>query len=316
MAVPDQQFERQMPIGDEIFLDHVGYFTDSLEEAGGQLERLGFQVSGINVQFNNASDGSLVPTGTSNRLVKLERGFLEVLARTGDTALARQLDDALARYAGLHVIALTHPDMQAQEKRLTSLGLETQEIVEMRRRIPTPDGEKLMAYSILRMVPGSFPEGRLQLLTTHTPELFWTPGVTTHRNAAIALTDLLICVPDPAEAGKRFAALTGRSVTTADSQRTIALDRGRIVLANEHGAHAFLPAFDAPSSPYVSGQAIRTASTATTAAALSHSGIDPLFADDHFVCVGPQDALGSYLLFHASSIDDPWHDFARARERG
>jgi Glyoxalase-like domain len=80
--------DRQLPQGDEIFLDHVGYFVADLEAAGRQLERLGFQVSPLNVQCNANERGALLPTGTSNRLALLDRGFIEVLAATGQTTLA------------------------------------------------------------------------------------------------------------------------------------------------------------------------------------------------------------------------------------
>ena len=43
---------RQIPKCDEIFFDHIGYFVENLETAGLQMELLGFQVSDINIQYN------------------------------------------------------------------------------------------------------------------------------------------------------------------------------------------------------------------------------------------------------------------------
>ncbi len=63
--------DRQSPEGDEIFYDHIGYFVPNLEIAGMQLEKLGFQVSDINIQYNENAAGELHPTGTSNKLAKL-----------------------------------------------------------------------------------------------------------------------------------------------------------------------------------------------------------------------------------------------------
>ena len=118
MGAPQTQADRQLPLGNDVFLDHVGYFTADLDAAGAQLERLGFAVSPINLQQNADASGRLKPSGTSNRLAVLRRGFLEVLAATHDTPLGDQLKAALARYAGLHLIALSHADIPRQRERL------------------------------------------------------------------------------------------------------------------------------------------------------------------------------------------------------
>ncbi|MEL0020556.1 MAG: VOC family protein [Rickettsiales bacterium] len=168
--------DRQSPEGDEIFYDHIGYFVPDLEEAGAQMEKLGFQVSGINIQYNENAEGELHPTGTSNKLAKLNRGFIEILAATSESALADQLKSMLARYQGLHVIALTNPDMETTAQRLKAAGVEMQDAVHMRRKVMVDGEETLMVFTILRVKPGTYTEGRLQILTCHTPENFWLPG--------------------------------------------------------------------------------------------------------------------------------------------
>ena len=109
---------RQLPRDEEVFLDHAGYFVADLDAAGTQLERLGFRVSLTNVQTNADAKGALKPSGTSNRLAKLKFGFLEMLAATHDTPLADQFRQQIARYSGLHLIALSHDDIPAQRARL------------------------------------------------------------------------------------------------------------------------------------------------------------------------------------------------------
>ena len=81
--------DRQVPEGDEIFYDYIGYFVTNLETAGAQLEKLGFQVSAINIQYNENEAGELIPTGTStgsrNLIVGLSRcspRLAKVLLRT------------------------------------------------------------------------------------------------------------------------------------------------------------------------------------------------------------------------------------------
>src|SRR3954453_19564495 len=139
--------DRQLPEGDEGFLDHVGLFVADLDAAAGALERLGFQVSPLNVQYNADEGGELALTGTSNRLALLERGFIEVLAATSESPLAEQLRQALRRYQGMHLIPLSHADLAAQHERLTQAGFQMQPLIRLRRWKDTPEGRRQLAFS-------------------------------------------------------------------------------------------------------------------------------------------------------------------------
>ena len=88
---------RQSPAGDNVFLDHVGWFVRSLDAVKPAFERLGFIVSTENVHMNQAPDGSQAPTGTRNRLATPGLGYLEFLAASGDTPIARQHGAQLAQ---------------------------------------------------------------------------------------------------------------------------------------------------------------------------------------------------------------------------
>ena len=55
------------------------------------------------MQTNADERGELPPSGTANRLARLRRGFIESLAATHETALTRQLGQALGRYEGIHL---------------------------------------------------------------------------------------------------------------------------------------------------------------------------------------------------------------------
>ena len=300
-----------MPEEDEIFLDHVGFFAEDLDDAGSRLQRLGFQVSDVNVQLNADASERLAPSGTSNRLVKFHRGFLEVLAATGETVLSDQLRQGLARFAGLHVVALTHPDMDAQHRRLTSSGFALQPLVRMRRLIQTAEGERVMAYTILRTAPGEMPEGRVQMLTTHTPDLFWTSGVTDHANQADGLTDLLVCAQEPKEAARRFGRFTARLPIDDALFTAVNLDRGRILFAAACVVEKLHDRFSPPADSYAAGQAIRSLDMLVTGEVLLSAGVRPIYADADLICLGPEDGLGAYLLFHGASIAHPWLALAR-----
>jgi len=305
--------DQQLPTGDEVFLDHVGFFVADLEAAGARLTRLGFNVSPINLQQNADAAGALRPSGTSNRLAVLRRGFIEVLAATHETPLADQLKKAIARYEGLHLIALSHADIPGERERLVAAGFKMQEVVRLRRHRETPEGLREVAWSVLRPELGEMPEGRVQFAYCHTPDLTWSPDAPAPENAADALTDILLCVNDRKEVAARFARYAGRAAIERGERRVIVLDRGSIILVEPNDASAMLPGFAAPDLPFMAGQALRSANIATTTTTLKRNGVTPLFADSEMICVGPADAMGAYLLFHSAAVDDPWGALASRR---
>ena len=299
-----------MPRGDEVFLDHVGYFVRDLTESGGRLERLGFQVSQINVQTNDDGTGQLVPSGTSNRLARLRRGYLELLAPTHDTPLGDQARTALARYAGIHLIALSHDDIPTQRVRLSGLGFAMQDVVHLRRHDVTLPGAPEVAWSVLRPKPGVMAEGRIQFTKSHNPEHVWRPELTRHANAADGIGDLLLCVADRSEAAARFGRYTGRAMIEESERTIVVLERGRLVFVEPSPAQRMLPGFQHPALPFIAGQAVRSADIASTRSVLEANGVSPQFADAELVCVGPADALGATMLFHATTLNDPWRALA------
>lgn len=297
--------ERQLPERGEVFVDHVGYFVPDLEASGAQLERLGFRVSAINVQTNADAGGRLNPSGTSNRLAKLKFGFLEMLAATHDTPLAEQFRQQIARYAGLHLIAFSAEDVQREHKRIVDAGFAMQEVVELKRHDRTLPGNPQVHFSVLRPQPGAMAEGRIQWVRPHTPDVVWQPETITTENGAEGLTDTLLCVSDPAGVAARYGRYVGRKPIVRGGMRVLSLERGGLVFAGAAQAATLLPHFHAPSLPFMAGQALR-ADLALTRALLAKNGITPVYARDDLICVGPADALGAFMLFHAPAVDDPW----------
>ncbi len=296
--------DRQLPAAGEIFLDHIGYFVRDLDAAGARLARLGFRVSPINLQQNVDETGTLRPSGTSNRLAVLRRGFIELVAATHDTPLADALTGALERCQGIHLIALSRADIAAERARLTAAGFAMQPVVQLRRHKQTADGMREVRWSVLRPEAGVMPEGRVQFAFCHTPELTWDDGVP--ENAADGLSDLLLRVADRHEAAGRYGRYLDRAAIHGGDASLVPLDRGRLVFVEPKGAAEILPGLTLPALPFMAGQALRSADIAATRAILERNGVAPLFANASLVCVGPADALGGHLLFHAPTITDPW----------
>ena len=99
-----------------------------------------------------------------------------------------------------------------------------------------------------------------------------------------------------------MAAMSGARRSRAARVHVIPLDRGGLVFADASEAAKILPDFRPPALPFMAGQALR-ADLATIREVLARGGVTPVFSASDLICVGPADALGGYLLFHAPAIE-------------
>lgn len=284
--------DRQLPLGEEIFLDHVAHFVCDREAARMALARAGFAPTPVSIQANpDPAGGAPTPTGTGNVTAMLARGYLELLFRTADTVLGRELDAALARYPGLHLAAFAVADAGAAHRRLGAAGFAMQPLVEMQRPVETAQGPDVAAFTIARLVPGQMAEGRIQILTHRTEGTVWQPRWLAHPNGARALTALTIVVADVHEAAARFARFTGRAACACAGGETIALDRGSIELLTPAAFAGRFPEVAIPGLPFMGAYVIAVASLATAEAVLRRGGIAARREGDRLIARFP-DALG------------------------
>ena len=226
-AAPDD-IARRLPAGDEIFLDHVGHFVRDGEAASRALVRCGFAPTPISIQVNPDTAGGSQPTGTGNVTAMLERGYLEILFKTSDTPLGRELETALSRHAGVHLAAFAVVNADKAHRRLAADGFAVRALVHMQRPVETASGAATAAFSIARVEPEAMPEGRIQLLTHHTEQAVWQERWLKHPNSAIGLIDVVIAVANVEEAAQRFARFTGRAATRTPGGALVRLDRGGV----------------------------------------------------------------------------------------
>jgi hypothetical protein len=260
MAV-SQEADRQLPLGPEIFLDHLAHFVRDAQAAGSALARAGFAPAPLSIQSNPDPDGGPPRlTGTGNITVMFRRGYVEVLFKTSETPLAREFDAALDRHAGLHLVAFAVADAAAAHAGLNASGFPVRPLVQMQRPVDTESGPAVAAFTIARVEQGVMPEGRIQVLTHRTEQAVWQPRWLTHPNGAIGLTDVVLAVADLDEAARRFARFTRRPAVTNAAGRAITLDRGRVQLMEAAGFAALLPDVAVPSLPFIGAYAVRVAS--------------------------------------------------------
>ncbi len=238
---------RQLPEGSEIFLDHVGHFVRDPESTAQALRRAGFATTPVSVQVNPDAKSGNTLTGTGNVCAMLPRGYIECLFKTSDTPLAQELDIAIQRYSGVHLIAFSVRDADAAYARLNDAGFHTRPLVSMRRLVSTKAGQDVAAFTVVRLAPGVMPEGRIQLLRHHTEDAVWQPPWLTHPNSALGLLDVVIAVDNLNEAADRYALFLDRSSEVNPLGQCIRLERGRIQLVSSSTMRALLR--DTPNLP-------------------------------------------------------------------
>jgi hypothetical protein len=298
--------ERQLPVGDAIFLDHVGHFVCNAQEANTALARAGFAPTPVSVQVNPDPAGGQRPTGTGNVTAMLARGYIEALFKTADTALGREFDTAMARYPGIHLAAFAVADADAAHRRLAAAGWRVRPLVHMQRPVQTEAGPDQAAFTVVRIAPDAMPEGRIQMLTHHSEHAVWQTRWLAHPNGARGLIDLVIVVRDVEEAAGRFARFTGRPAVSARFGQIIRLDRGGVALVTPAGFNEMLPEVAIPSLPFAGAYAVAVESLAGTERALRHGGLTSRIDGERLVVPFPGElGLGAWLFVeHAAAL--PW----------
>lgn len=309
MAAPDIGATRQLPVEiGEIFLDHVGHFVPDHEAAAAALEALGFSPTAWTVQTNpDPQGGPPTLTGTGNRCVMFRSGYLEVLAKTADTPLARQFDQAMARHVGLHLIAFATRDAVNERARLSGCGFAVQPLVDLRRTVSDgAGGETELAFSVARVVPGAMEEGRIQFLTHHTEQAMWQPQMLDHPNGAQSLSDQIVVVEDLDDAASRWGRFLDRRATPVACGRLFQLERGRLVLCDPDHAAAAAPG-PRPAPPFMAAYGIGVPDLAPVRACLERSGLAPAEEAEGRITVSFPEPLGvGAVHFLTDAADPPW----------
>jgi hypothetical protein len=222
--------------------------------------RAGFAPTPVSVQVATDSSGVKNRTGTGNVTAMFRRGYIEMLFKTADTAIGRELDVAMARYPGVHLAAFAAADAASTHGRLAASGFRLRPLVEFQRPVETGEGSGTAAFTVARVEAGEMPEGRIQVLTHHTENMVWQPRWLSHPNGALGLTSVTIVVTDVAEAAARFARFTARRASPAAFGQTIQLERGRVDLVTPDAFARTIPDVAIPALPFIGDYSIKVKS--------------------------------------------------------
>lgn len=253
-----------------ITLDHAGLAGPDIRALHATYTGLGFTLTPPARQSGRLrADGPVVQWGTANRCAMLRQGYIELLGIVDPAAPANGLDGFLARYAGLHILALGIDDEAAALARLRRAGLDIPGVLHLVRPVDSADPDGPQARFARLPLPDA-PEGRIQLIRHLTPEAIWQERFMTHANQAVALETVLLAVKRPAETAARLSRLAGRAVMPDPAGGfVLPLDRGAVRVLDVAGLAAVLPGVEPPTLPFMAGIVVRTEDGAATARTLA-----------------------------------------------
>lgn len=281
-----------------IGLDHVGIAGKNLFVLAECYERLGFLLTPLARHSGKRTpDGPVVPFGTGNRCIMLRAGYLELIAIVDPGAFSNTLDRFLARYTGIHIIALDVEDAEANLARLRRAGFDIPGIAYLERPVDDADPDGLRARFARLPLPDA-PEGRIQLIQHLTRDSIWQEQFLSHPNRAAALEAVILAVADPAETAARFSRLSGQPAVP-DPIGGFALDlpRGRVRLLAEENLAKIFPGIVAPVLPFVAGISLRTSDGGAAITRLTAERGIATVTTTEGVVVMPQTAGGAAILF-------------------
>jgi len=182
-------------------LDHLVLCVRNLEQAGHDLQKLGFTLTPTGVH----------PFGTSNRLAMFRNNFLEVLAVTDPAAVpaaapgrfsfAAHQENFLSVAEGMSMLALHSTDAHADAARFAATGIGAYAPFDFGRDAALPGGgtarvQFSLAFATDPAAPGI---AFFTCQQRHAPDLFWKPAYQSHANGALRVIEVVMSAPKPAQ---------------------------------------------------------------------------------------------------------------------
>lgn len=290
-------------------LDHVGICAQNLGPMTAQFEALGFSLSPIAQQSGRPTpDAPVELYATGNRCAFLKHGYIELLAILEPGRFDNGLSKFIARYEGLHILAMGMDDAEANLARMRRAGIPIPGVAHLERPVDKPDGPRA---KFSRLPYPDAPEGRLQLITHHTPGLIWQERWMDHANQAVALTELLLVSAEPAVTAARLSKLTGLVIEPRGAGGFLLRFPGgagvagpqapametRVSICAPEDLPATLPGVAIPDLPFMAGFWVQTSDgNAAVRRLLAHLPLVEL--PGGALMVPPAHAAGAALVFH------------------
>lgn len=282
--------------GDIDSVNHVGIAVHDLDHAAALYERMGFTLSALSVHAGSTQPGEPVqPMATGNRCAIFPNNYIELLGIVNPGKMDWGWGRFLEKFQGAHIVCFGCGDAATVDTRLKQAGVASSGVVQLRRDVETPTGEKTAAFECVHFP--ARPEGLIQAAHHLTPELIHQPRHLSHKNGVTALSEVVFVSPKPAEMAASYATLTGGALEAAGGRDAIELPNGNRLrfLGLEDFAVEFPGSMMAP-PPCIAAIGFSVADLDATERALKAGGFRTARAP-HRLLVPAEDALGAVHFF-------------------
>ena len=262
-------------------LDHVGVAVADLDAARRAYARLGFALTARGLHQAPGRDGAPVLSGTGNHCMMLRTGYLELIGVT-DPAYRGRLRQDLARYQGLHLIALGCQDSEEAMASLRARGVDAAPPRRLNRPIEELGRKSVLAFDIIDMPAGLFAEGHIFAIAHLTRGELWQHHLLSHENGAVALREVSVVSADPAGFAARLQA------TFAGTPRVCAAAPAEF--------HARYPGIRPPCLPWIGAMTIAVQDLAAATSLLARHGVR-FHERPGAAWVPPEEACGAIVEF-------------------
>ncbi|RMF09665.1 MAG: VOC family protein [Alphaproteobacteria bacterium] len=183
-------------------IDHVGIAGRNMDELLRAYRRLGFKTTRPEPLMGVDAAGGAVPLGQVSAHFMFEDSYVELSAVTGEKP-DNHLEPYLARYEGLHILALAARDASKAHDRLAAAGLTPGPVQGATRDIRYGKSGRAR-FSWFGFAPGAFPEAFVCVVEQCTPEVVFQGELTGHPNGAVDLLGVYMVARDHAAAMARY----------------------------------------------------------------------------------------------------------------
>jgi catechol 2,3-dioxygenase-like lactoylglutathione lyase family enzyme len=289
-------------------LDHVGVAVLDLDRGRDVFRRLGFRLTARSFHSGSPTPGAPVERwGSGNHCAMFQQGYLEIIGLT-DPALYSSVRDMVARYEGLHIVAIGCGDAQAAQAELMAAGAPVESFRSLEREAafgPHDESTRRAAFRNIYVDRQKFPEARLLFIEHLTPEVLWQPHLLEHPNGAIRIDAVHLVVPDPRASCDKFAPLFSSKTRHSPGESHLDLDRGTMSFVTEARWRERVPGRFLPPLPSPAGFSISVVSLAQTRNWLAGQGVPVRDAlhDDGVECLwlAAEDACGAAIQFRQAA---------------
>ncbi|MCC6532052.1 MAG: VOC family protein [Burkholderiales bacterium] len=283
----------------ELELDHVGIAVEDLERGRAAFARLGFRLTARSLHAGSPAPAApVIPWGSGNHCAMLESGYLEVIGLT-DRSLYSSVKDMVARYQGLHIVALGCGDADAAYQALAGAGLPVDAPRALERDAafgPSEDGLRRARFRNIYLDRERYPEARFLYIEHLTREVLWQPHLLRHPNGAIGLEATYFCAAQAQAAGDKIAqAMRVRPEAAGAGHVRMQLARGSLHVFEPSVWTALSGQGPLPPLPAPVGVCVRVASLQAVRTLLAQGGVQTVERDG--IWVGPAEACGASVRF-------------------